>query len=73
MSNKAQHGGARSHPPGRKYGRPPKPGYLKRVRCGDITLPKWLYDWLKVQDKPAGTIIESVLIEKFKLKEPEKE
>lgn len=67
---KGPHGGARFHPPGRKYGRPPKPTHLKRIRCGDITLPKWLYDWLKEQPGPAGRVIERLLIKEYGLKEP---
>lgn len=68
---KGPHGGARFHPPGRKYGRPPKPAHLKRIHCGDITLPKWLYDWLKEQPGPAGRIIERLLIKEYGLQSPE--
>lgn len=65
MSNKSKRGGLRN-PAG---GRPPKSKELKRVRCGDITLPQWLHDWLMSQDEPAGHIVEKALIEKFGLKE----
>lgn len=51
-------------------GRPRKPAELKRRRCGDITLPKWLHSWLMAQDTPAGHIVEQALIEKFNLQPP---
>ena len=51
-------------------GRPTLPKEIKRVRCGDLTLPKWLHTWLHTQDDPAGHIIEQAVIEKFKLKPP---
>lgn len=63
---KPNRGGLRN-PPG---GRPPKPSHLKRERCGDYLLPRWLKDWIAQQPEPGGHVIEKVLIEKFDLKEP---
>lgn len=63
---KSQHGGPR---PG--AGRPPLSDHKKRVRCGHITLQRWVLDWLAGMKRPAGHIIEEALIEKYNLEEPE--
>ena len=61
--SKLKHGGLREP----KGGRPPLSNKKKRVRCGWMTLPQWLKDWLLNQEKPAGHIIEETLIEKFNI------
>lgn len=61
MSKQTKRGGLQD-PPG---GRPPLPPELKRVRCGDITIPTWLHNWLMSQSEPAGHIVEAALIEKY--------
>jgi hypothetical protein len=69
MSDKPKRGGLRD-PAG---GRPQKSDRLRRVRCGDMTIPQWLHDWLMEQPEPAGHIVDKVLIEKFNLEPPRKD
>jgi len=62
-------GGPRTPAGGRPAGST-KPETLKRVPCHGISLPNWLIDWLRDQPRPAGRIIEEMLIEKYGLKVP---
>jgi len=64
--NKSKRGGLRN-PSG---GRPALPPELKRRRCGFMTLPTWLIDWLAEQYEPAGHIIEAALMERYNLEPP---
>jgi hypothetical protein len=68
MSNKTR-GGLRN-PPG---GRPALPPELRRVRCGFMSIPQWLADWLKEQPEAAGRIVEAALTNEYKLKPPKNE
>lgn len=63
MGTKNQHGGPRTPGPGKTLGRNKLLAHLRRVRCGDITLPKWLHTQLMTQSEPAGRIIERWAIE----------
>lgn len=65
---KSNRGGLRN-PAG---GRPAAPAHLRRVRCGDITLPPWLKAWLKENKdgRPMGELIEAALVGWYGIKPP---
>jgi hypothetical protein len=71
MKFKSGRGGARPGA-GRPKGiyKPIKPESERRQTIG-VRLPKWMVQWLKNHDDPAGRVIEKALMMVYKLKEPE--
>lgn len=66
MNQTPRRGGLRN-PPG---GRPKKPKHLQVVRCGFMTLPPWIVQWLKAQPGKPGHIVEQALINQYGLTPP---
>ena len=72
MEFKSGRGGARPNA-GRPKGirKPIKPESERRQTIG-VRLPRWMVQWLKKHDEPAGRLIERALFMTYKLKEPKK-
>jgi hypothetical protein len=53
-------------------GRPPIPEHLKKVQIG-VALPRWLIQWLDVQDGSRARVIEDALRRQHQIHPPDKE